>query len=319
MKKLQILFFALTVFILLGCEENFSPKGDFEEKFALTCLVRGDTALQIASLFSSYDVDGYDPSVYDENPAYLGADIRLWYQDTVYIFEENTVFNPTNPDSLFHFYYLDKFKPTGKGELLEIEATLRNGKRLRASCYTPGRFNYNTQETSNTIPPVNTSNVNIVWTTEDTDNFYVGRIKVKYFENIGGTSTQKWLHLPVRLVDNNGELIPIYPVASKSRAVSYSMNAINHAFQSLSENIAKENITISTYGIVEVLSLDENLSRYYASILEDNKYTVRVNESDYSNVDGGFGVFGSLNRETKRITIQSDYITSFGYKVLFEN
>ena len=110
MRKL-ILLISLLALVFLGCEENFSPKGDFEEKFALTCIVRGDTALQVASIYSSYMVDGYDPAVYDENPAYRNADIRLWYQDTVYIFKDSTVYNSSSSDSVFHFYYLDNFKP----------------------------------------------------------------------------------------------------------------------------------------------------------------------------------------------------------------
>lgn len=318
------IFFIVHVILLLliisGCEENFSPKGDFEENFALTCIIRGDTSLQIASLFSSYMVDGYDPAVNDINPAYFGADIRLWYRDTVYVFEENRIYNPYNPDSIFHYYYLDKFKPVDKGELLEIEATLKNGKRLKASCYTPGSLEFDFQKTSSILPPVNTNNFNVFWTSEDVDNFYIGRLKIKYFENtVDSSVVQRWLYLPVRLVDNNGESIPIYPVVSKARVISYNMNAVNYAFQDLSEKFSEGNITVSTLGIIEVLSLEKNLSHYYASILEDNKYTVRVNESDYSNVEGGFGIFGSLNKETRSIRIQPDYISSFGFKVLYEN
>lgn len=321
--KLKIESFALALlFILLfsGCEENFSPKGEFEEKFALTCIVRGDTSLQIASIYSSYDVEGYDPSVHQENPAYFGADIRLWYQDTVYVFKDSSVFNSNNPDSLFHFYYLDNFKPSATNEFLEIEATLKNGKRLKASCYTPARFVFDTKETSSTIPAVNTSTVNIVWNSDAKNNFYVGRIKVKYFLNVGGNVEQKWLILPAKLISNNGELIPIYPVPSKSQAIAYSISAINNVMQSISSGIEnKGSITVSNKAIIEVLSIDENLSRYYSSLQEDNKYTVRVNESDYSNVDGGFGLFGSLQMNSRKITVQPEYIESFGYKVIYEN
>lgn len=320
MKKIYSIIIILFVFILIGCEENFSPKGEFEEKFALTCIVRGDTSLQIASIYSSYDVEGYDPSVHQENPAYFGADIRLWYQDTVYVFKDSSVFNSNNPDSLFHFYYLDNFKPSATNELIEIEATLKNGKRLKASCYTPARFVFDTKETSNTIPPVNTSTVNIVWDSDSNNNFFVGRIKVKYFLNMGGNVEQKWLILPVKLISHEGELIPIYPVPSKSHAIAYSVSAINNVMQSISSGIDnKATITVSNKAVVEVLSIDENLSRYYSSLQEDNKYTVRVNESDYSNVDGGFGLFGSLQMNSRKITVQPEYIESFGYKVFYEN
>ena len=320
MKKLLIVLASLIFVLLIGCEENFSPKSNFEEKYALTCIVRGDTALQVAAIYGSYDIEGYDPSINEINPAYRGADLRLWYQDTVYVFKDSTVYNSSSPDSLFHFYYLDNFKPESKGELLEIEATLANGKRLKASCYTPDRFTYNAQETSNTIPAVNTSTVNVVWNSEDANNFFVGRLKIKYFQTINGATVQKWFYLPVSLVQNGNQVIQIFPVPSKAQSIAYSQSAIDHAFTAISDGIEnKGDITISNIAFIEVLSIDANLSRYYASTLEDNRYTVRVNEMDFSNIDGGFGVFGALQKVNKNITVQTDYIKSFGYKVLFEN
>lgn len=319
MKKFLYIL-AVSSILFLSCEENFSPKGEFEQKYALTCVIRGDTALQVAAIYGNYNVEGYDPSVFDGNTAYDGADIRLWYQDTVYVFKDSVVSNPNLPDSNFRFYYLDNFKPEAPGEPMEIEAMLKNGKRLRASCETPSRLLFDLNETSNTIPAVNTPTVNIFWKTEDVNNFYIARIKVKYIQNVNGINVHRWLELPKRLLRNDDNEIPIYPTPSKIYSISYDQDAIDFAMRSISDNVPNKNsITLSTLAIIEVLSLEENLTRYYSSTLEDNNYTVRVNETDYSNVEGGFGIFGSLNKSTKKISLLASYIESFGYNVLYEN
>ncbi|MDZ7766960.1 MAG: DUF4249 family protein [Melioribacteraceae bacterium] len=319
MKKFVYILAVISIFFL-SCEENFSPKGEFEQRYALTCIIRGDTALQVAAIYGNYNVEGYDPSVFDGNTAYDGADIRLWYQDTVYVFKDSVVSNPNLPDSNFRFYYLDNFKPEAPGEPMEIEAMLKNGKRLRASCVTPSKFSFDIRESSNTIPAVNTSSVNLLWQTEDRGNFFVARIKVKYFENVDGVNKERWTELPSRLITSGEDQIPIYPVPSKMFGVSFNRRAIDYALRNISENNPDKNaFTVSSKAVIEVLSLDENISRYYSSSLEDNNYTVRVNETDYSNVDGGFGVFGSLYKASMKITLLPDYIESFGYKVLFEN
>ena len=48
------LLFILLVGLLISCEENFEPFGDIKEKYALNCIIRGDTTFQIASLTRTY-------------------------------------------------------------------------------------------------------------------------------------------------------------------------------------------------------------------------------------------------------------------------
>ncbi len=318
MKRIAIIIFLVSLFFV-SCEENFSPKGEFENKYALTSVIRGDTSLQVVSLYSNYSVEGFDPSVYDENPFYKNADIRLWYRDTVYVFKDSSVINPYLADSTFSFYYLDDFKPEVAGELLEVVATLKNGTRLKASCLTPGRFKFDSQNTSSTIPAVNTPMVNVFWNSDDVGTFYIVRIRVKYFELIDGVSVEKYMDLPNRILSED-ESILLYPEPSRAFSISYRQEAINSAMAGISEGDSnKGKFTISNLAVIDVLAMDENLSRYYSSTLEDNNYTVRVNQSDYSNVEGGFGLFGSLNKSSTNIIIQDEYIRSFGYNVLYEN
>lgn len=313
----KFLLILITVLALSSCEEDFSPVVEYNQSYSLSCIIRGDTTLQVATLFSSFDLANGDAK---SNPAYEGAELRLWYKDTVYWFKDSVVSFPRYSDSTLKFYYLDNFQPTDEDEPLEIEALLKGGKRLKGKCTTPGRLMFNTSETSKVIPPVNTSGVNFLWETDaEVSGYYVGRLRFKYFQDINGVNVIKYKEIPLNYISNNGEFVAIYPKPSKAVSTIYDSSAVTHALEEISEGDPnKSKYKIFDTAIFEVLALDENASRYYSSTLQDNSFTVNVNELDYTNIEGGYGVFGSINREEIEIKFVPGYLMSFGYEVFFE-
>lgn len=313
----SLLFISLWI-TFSSCEENFSPVVDYRQTYALSCIIRGDTSFQVATLFSSYDLENGDPS---QNPAYDGAEVRLWYRDTVYWFKDSLISYNTYSDSTLKFYYLDNFRPATGGELLEIEAMLKNGKRLKGSCVTPSSLQFNTKETSKVIPPINSAGILFQWMTEDEiSGFFVGRLRIQYLQKIDGEYQLKYKEVPVSYTDAGGRSIPVFPSPSKSASIIYDSSAVTKALQEIAENDShKSDYRIYQNAVFEVLALDENASRYYSSTLQDNSFTVDVNELDYTNIEGGFGIFGSIVSEEITIRFVPEYITSFGYEIFFED
>ena len=320
MKRLLKFFvIPLIAIIILSCEENFSPVVEYNQTYSLSCLIRGDTTLQVATLFSSYDLENGDSTT---NPAYDGALIRLWYQDTVYWFKDSVVTYPRYSDSKLRFYYLDNFRPTKSAEPLEIEAMLKDGKRLTGKCLTPPKLRFDNGATSKTIPAVNTEGVNFAWYTQDDDatkGYYVGRLRIRYFYTGNGLNELRYKEVPLEYNQIDGKTRATYPSPSKASAIVYDSAAVTKALEEISEGDEnKSNYKIIDQAIFDLLALDENASRYYSSTLGDNSFTVDVNEIDYTNIEGGFGVFGSVNQEHTTIKLVSEYLMSFGYEVFFE-
>ena len=87
MKKLKILLFTFIVIIHFSCEENFSPIGDFEEKYTLNCIIRGDNRFQTATLTKTYFGDGKDAYSNTEDPAVKDAIIKAdeWIDNNIEI------------------------------------------------------------------------------------------------------------------------------------------------------------------------------------------------------------------------------------------
>ena len=65
---------------------------------------------------------------------------------------------------------------------------------------------------------------------------------------------------------------------------------------------------------LEIVVLDQNLTSYYQSnndVLDG--FSVRLNQSDYSNIENGLGLFASYVKQQLELRLRSDYIESFGY------
>ena len=66
--------------------------------------------------------------------------------------------------------------------------------------------------------------------------------------------------------------------------------------------------------MLELYVFDRNLSGYYASVGKiGDSFSIRLDEIDFSNVEGGFGVFGSYISQKLAIAFDEEYINSFGY------
>ena len=79
----------------------------------------------------------------------------------------------------------------------------------------------------------------------------------------------------------------------------------------------KNNYSILVNNPIKVYSLDGNLERYYSSTTQDNNFTVRLDENDFSNITGGFGVFGSYVIKDYNLRFTPEFITELGYNPVY--
>jgi len=310
------------VFMFLSCEEDFNPYGDYFERYAFTCVLKSDQNYQVATLFRSYKPDGYDPSTYTVYPSVVGADIRVWYNDSVFVFRDTLVarIDTSRYKTPFRFYYNDKFR-VGNRKTIELEVLLPNGKRLRSTSVTPGQINYNDQSDV-IIPAGGKSIVQIIWNTLDDGTFFAPRMAIRYKQNINGEIVEKTKDVPYKYVNQGGSQLPVYPAPSASATIVYDLSAITKTLEEISAGDPnKQNYSILQKIIFSVAAFDIPTSRYVSSTggtIDD--LTVSVDVADYTNIEGGFGLFGSYSkRDYTRLRFMEDYIESFGYNFIVEN
>jgi Domain of unknown function (DUF4249) len=320
MKKisLYLIIFILGIFIL-GCEENFSPKTNFVQKYALNCVVRGDTSFQAASISMSYDVSGYDPNTNHNDPFLSGAQIRIWDgKNNVYFFRDSSVVraDTTRYDTPFHFYYLDGFQPKAL-DSLEILAILPDGKQLHAYTRVPQAVEFSLDSTmSDKLVPVSgKSDFTESWLANINTGWYLPRLSLYYRKLINGTEVSMNKEIPLKYETVNGKLEAQYPKPARLNNITYQDQYLDSVMVQISIGDQNKSHYRIMAAILDIIVFDDNLSKYYSSMngyYDD--YTVRVDVSDYSNIIGGFGIFGSYIKVSKLVNITKNYIHSFGYK-----
>ena len=317
--KYLITVCTLTLITLSSCDESFNPKGEYTEKYILNCVLRGDTSYQVAILTHSYDVNGYDPYMNKTDPAITGADIRLWYNDSVFVFRDSVVdrIGGTRYGDSLKIYYLNNLN-LQYNKPVEIEALLPDGRRLESSTTTAKDIIFDDKNSSKVIPPVNTSLVQVGWNGNSETSYYLSRFKVTWYKKVNGQSEMHVMEIPVKYNLKGGQYIPVYPKPSFQTTVFYDPDGIRRALESISEGDPdKSNYSVLINNQIEIFGLDQNLVRYYAANTQDNNFTVRLDETDYSNIDGGFGVFGSYVIKNYNIRFVADFITELGYNPIY--
>lgn len=318
-KKLLIIFTAaLSAMINISCEEDFSPKAEFKEKYVLWCIVNADyiygNTSHYAVLAKTYDVDGLDPAANRIDPVLTGADIRLYADDIEYKFVQDTMnrADTTRYDSTFIYYRSAPVK-LRFGSNLSITAKLPGGEVLSSETRLPLNMGLEFSEAFDkgisTINRDASSEWSVGWETNG-DHLFFPSLVILYTKKEGEVVETKIQNVPLRYINNQ----PYYPDYSKEPGVSYTFNAIDSAMAMLSAgDTMKENYTIKNF-IFALLEFDTPLSYYYSSIngYLDN-YSIRLDESTYSNIRGGLGIFGSTFYIARSFSVSGQYVQKFGY------
>ncbi len=318
MKKVIIIIAGIILTLISpSCEENFSPKTDFEQQYALFCIVSGDTTYQSAFIEKSFNVEGLDPSVYAGNPFVEDADVRIEYEGGEYLLRDSTL---QIGDNEVQFYYTDDLKPDA-GKEMKIRAGMPDGTLLTGSTTTPksGNLSFQYQDiSSDTYIEQKNEGLFFFWHISGNDTagiLYLPKLVINYYKMENGVNILHHKEIPVSYFRNGSQYLPDFPIVTPDNTLIYEMDAVNRAMNEISQGDPdKFNYTIIDAEF-HLLLLDDNLAPYYLTIQTFlDGFTVILDQQDYSNIDGGFGVFGSFFKRVLHLSFSQDYVTGFGYR-----
>ncbi len=318
-----MIFILINAVLFISCDDNVNPKAGFKEEYVLNCVLNADSNYQIATISKSYDVDGYDPNTNTNDPFIKGAFVKVYYRDSVFIFKDTSIVRSPNSKytTPINFYYNKKLKPSSYSTL-KIEALLPNGKKLTA---TTESFFLNILFFSKTIesyPPINANRITFSWDKISGDKFestiyFAPELAIVYskFEN------EKWNRyykkVPIRYTENSPDKPPIYPEISVGKnSVSFDTLAFGVALREIEKDVSKRKNYKIEKALFRLLILDKNLAAYYSlqkTFLDE--FSVRVNQPDFTNINGGLGIFGIYAIKQTDIQIETNYILKFGYNL----
>jgi hypothetical protein len=314
MKKL--LFIPVLFLLFVSCEDNLNPYGELKDRYVLNCIIRGDTTFQTATLTRNYQVDNFDPYSNTNDVNINNALIRIWNgDDKVSLLKDTTVNRPEGDKykTPYTVYKTDKLLPRPNSSI-DIEAILPNGKRLTASAKVPEAISIDESISDKVIPPSGKNYIKVSWNTSEKNPVFIVRLAIYYFKHEGGEKKRNILTIPINYIQYGDDWIPNYPKPVTELAYSVDMTTINKAMELISKDDPNKSRYEILSCILEVLSLDPELSKYYfATARNRDIYSVKLDETDYSNINGGYGVFGVYMRTYWVLRFTHQYINSFGY------
>ena len=247
----------------------------------------------------------YPPGEENQSSDIQNAIIRLILPDTTLIFKDSVLSEShTGNSSVNSFYYLDNYRLTKNTEI-EIEALLPEGTVLTSETKSP--YYYTLKLLSGgelmIIPDENSSDL----------YFFKWDMFGNYVSFIFGPS----FYISY-FISGNEEIIHYKKVTGKHvqqlNRYEVPMGFIEKAMQDISIGIDDKAIINIIGACFEVKVYDTALGIYANSIQTfEDEFSVRISEPNISNINGGFGIFGSYISEKFDIEITSNYISSFGY------
>lgn len=322
MKRLKIFLLAAIALINISCENAFEPKANFQEKYVLYSIIEKNMfnfpAKYSARIFRLYDVDGYDPMENKTDPTIEGAIVILEHNNQKHEMEQDTlVRRDTSRYNTPIYYYITKDAfAIYPGDKMRIIAKLPNGTQLSSEMIVSKDLNI---QYSYNFPRGLTTNINtftfgnkwsVYWDGADINHLFFPRLKIFYQKFVDSSWVNRSIEVPTTYKDGK----PVYVDYTFKTEISYDFSALDQAMHDISgDDPVKENYKV-TGAILEIMDYNEPLTKYFSSINGSlDAFSVRLDETVYTNIGGGIGVFGSFIRNQREFTVDAAYIKSFGY------
>lgn len=320
-KSLFILAIILTL-VNIACKDDLEPFGETNDKYVLNCVIRSDTNYQVLTLTKSYLAANFDPYSNIEDPSVKGALIRLWEGDLKVTFFTDTTLTRDSSSlykTPFTVYHARSLKPA-ENSVLDIEVIIPNGTKLTSTAVTPVPPVFlkmgDGGQGDTIVPPVGKDYIMAQWRAEITgkEALFLPKVYIVYKVPVNGVEVRKIKLIPEKYFTYKGVEYPQYPSVSDVPWIKFDMSIINRCMAEIGgDDIDKEKYRI--YSIrVDVLSLDKNMSAYLnAGNTNKDPYSIKASETEFTNINGGLGIFGVTCFKSTVIDITGAYVRSFGY------
>ncbi len=281
-----------SLLVMNGCNEPFSPKGPFEQRIVTYSVLNAQSNTQYVRLYLNYNPPGFDPNAATKEQLDTSALV------TVSSANQNFAFHDTILGASLHAFTNLSFQPQ-PGNTYALTIASRYGTVTATTTVPghgfmaipnqspllyPGSFPTSTIDVE-CVPGSNTKGFLlrfIFFFTPSNDSAFVGSIEipVSYGEDASGQTTPVFSQLQ-RLVDPRTTVA--FPVTN------YAQTFAQLTAQYGAKIIPKK----AKFYLIEV---DESAYDYYNVVNGfQDKFSIRTDQPDYSNIRNGLGVFGSFN------------------------
>ncbi|NUN69747.1 MAG: DUF4249 family protein [Bacteroidetes bacterium] len=306
-------FFCLipAALLFLSCNSTFEPNGTYEERMIIFSVLKSTTDTQYVRVYSTYDpstnnplTHSVDTEVTDAVVTVSGGGDVVTFHDTVVVRADTT----TLYGKFMHTFVAYKFKPKPNVAYKLTVASPTKGTVTSSIISFPAgtvTTQGNVQSTL-TAPnaPTSDSSIRIVVQLAIDVPAYLTRFILRYKEYVNGVWVMREREVPqyIRKGSSFDNFTPFYPEVmlrgQNSTGLFAGQESVNFTKESYIATVRLLKYTIGpsriefdgAYFILDQMS--QSLFSYYSATNQTaDKISIRLDQIDYTNIEGGFGLF----------------------------
>lgn len=306
-------------FLVMSCSDDFSPNGEYSPKLIVYSILDASKDTQYVRVYSSFDPKLYNPNSSSPTSNITGAVVKISDDSSEYVFRDTVVAVTSSSGTVesLQVYVAPKFVVKERKQYsLNVQAgTFPTATASSVSLELGQIFLFST---SLLFQPAAGQMI--------TFDLYLGRnisaymftfvIEYEVFKN--NVWVTQFREVPISIVsDGNGKVtkrfypIPtLYAVGSsvyRNVKVFYGTENYTSVFNDINEEYVNQTYRFKSAHAI-LTQYDNDLFTYY-SIANNfpGATTIRLDEPDYTNIANGYGVFGSMTKQTKTYGIPSKF------------
>ena len=318
-KKIKIFTLMLISILTVTCDDYVNPYSEFKEKYVLSCVLNPQDSIHTLVLMKNIKPG---VTVTDSSISSLIVDdaiINIWYKDKIVTFKQSK--GKDKIPEVKEGYYYTKELEVIRGQSYYLEAIVNENKKLKSSMIMPTLLEINYKGMSPQIPakanePGGNKNIAISWNF----NSILNTSTVKFFLSFKNVETGEvfYKNVPHNYSLKNGKYIPLYYKPQQFGQLLVSLETFDIFLNELKNELK----IVSNYTVLGLILdfyvYDNNLMNYYNSVnaFKDNLSMV-IDESDYSSISGGYGIFGGVLIDRKSMRITNEFLSNYGFTITY--
>lgn len=303
------------VILLVGCDDSVNPYAPFEPRITVFAILNTGTATQVVRAYSSFDPT-LDPNGGTAPDTLLNdAVITLSDQNTSYALRDTTVFRSdlSNYGGDIAAKVASLTPAFGKSYTLTVQSGSKG--TVTATTTVPPRAIIPIPYLFALSNPLAYDVTNLGIYVQTFSKGYVLRMLLEYEVLINGIWFPYQDEVPKGfVVQPDGTSLPSYAAldlsGEKLLAFSWPLKTLGTTISSAVRQNSPNHITFKRV-VIEVRQYEEHLYNYYQIVrgFRDAR-TIRTDAPDYTNVEGGLGVFGAFTVERVIFDLPPDFISN---------
>lgn len=288
-----------------SCDQTFDAQSPFENRLVIYSLLSTDQNHQFVRLYTNYAVQGYDPSQNTVDHAITGARVGVMGPEASYVFRDTLLRRPDTSRyrDPIHAYVAAPFQVI-PGNTYSLSVASQGFDRMSAVVKVPGRSQVSTIQISqfdnpNPGDPEDPLKIVVQTYVSPVSKGCLTQFFVDYdvLTEVGWQSERVEIPMFVLLSGDTTVLMSTFPklerIISSPVITTFYVKAYGIVLARV-QNAHPNTGLLFRRVVLRVLQIESNLYDYY-NIVNGfrDPASIRIDEPDYSNIRGAYGLFGA--------------------------